>query len=354
MLRSCGTQCEANDAHQNITVIYEQLAEFLERRMRMSHVYQPVMLMALLERGGMADEREIAEEILRRDQSQLEYYGKITRDMVGRVLRNHGIVERHGKTYRLVGFETFTAEQVEHLVALCRDKLDEYLQRQGERIWSHRKQSAGYVSGTIRYEILKRAKFRCDLCGISAEERALEVDHILPRSKGGTDDPENLQALCYSCNAMKRDRDDTDFREVRSAYEHRKAQCVFCTVPEEHRVAENSLAFAIRDAYPVTEYHSLVIPKRHTESYFGLGSAERNACDDLLQHLRREAVGLDPSIRGFNIGINDGTAAGQTIFHCHLHLIPRRSGDVAEPEGGVRHVIPGKGNYRVPGYSLKP
>jgi hypothetical protein len=67
---------------------------------------------------------------------------------------------------------------------------------------------------TLRYEILKRAKFRCELCGISADEKALEVDHIVPRNRGGADDLPNLQALCYSCNAMKRDRDEVDFRGI--------------------------------------------------------------------------------------------------------------------------------------------
>lgn len=82
--------------------------------------------------------------------------------------------------------------------------------------------SEGYISGTIRYEVLKRAKFRCELCGVSAEIKALEVDHIVPRNKGGSDDPSNFQALCYSCNAMKRDRDDTDFRKVVESYQHRE------------------------------------------------------------------------------------------------------------------------------------
>jgi 5-methylcytosine-specific restriction endonuclease McrA len=83
---------------------------------------------------------------------------------------------------------------------------------------ARRRRSAGYISGTLRYEVLKAAKFRCELCGISAEERAVEVDHIRPRNKGGCDEISNLQAICHTCNAMKRDRDDTDFRAVKTAY----------------------------------------------------------------------------------------------------------------------------------------
>jgi diadenosine tetraphosphate (Ap4A) HIT family hydrolase len=175
--------------------------------------------------------------------------------------------------------------------------------------------------------------------------RALEVDHIVPRARGGKDDPDNLQALCYSCNSMKRDRDATDFREVRKSYERREPGCVFCEVPEDRIVAENELAYAIRDAFPVTPLHTLVIPKRHVRGYLELGSAELNACYRLLEETRDAIEGADGSVEGFNIGVNDGEAAGQTVFHCHLHLIPRRKGDVEDPTGGVRNAVPGQGVY---------
>jgi hypothetical protein len=97
---------------------------------------------------------------------------------------------------------------------------------------------------------LKRAKFRCELCGVSAEIKALEVDHIVPRNKGGSDDPSNFQALCYSCNAMKRDRDDTDFRRIVEAYQYRAAGCPFCEIPQDRVVLENELCFAVADKHP--------------------------------------------------------------------------------------------------------
>jgi 5-methylcytosine-specific restriction endonuclease McrA len=96
--------------------------------------------------------------------------------------------------------------KIAHLVELCQKKLTEYEAKRGEQIWQHRKLSSGYISGTLRFEVLKKAQFHCELCGISAAIRALEVDHIVPRNLGGTDDPNNLQALCYSCNSMKRDK----------------------------------------------------------------------------------------------------------------------------------------------------
>lgn len=198
---------------------------------------------------------------------------------------------------------------------------------------------------TARYEVLKRAKLRCELCGVSADEKALEVDHIQPRNLGGNDELHNLQALCYSCNATKRDRDDTDFREVGLAYTHREDGCPFCELPSSRVVAENELALAFRDGFPVTEHHTLIIPKRHVADYFELFQPERNAMQALMEEQRAQILRLDASVRAFNVGVNAGADAGQTIFHCHMHLIPRRKGDVAEPRGGVRGVIPAKQKY---------
>ena len=306
------------------------------------------MLLTLLRGGGKRSTTEIARSILAHDESQVEYYEDVTKNMVGRVLRSHGIVEKRDGCYYLTGYEELDDEQVEHLIELCEAKLDEYKTKRGKRIWQHRKASAGYISGTLRYEVLKLARFHCELCGVSADVRALEVDHIVPRIRGGTDDPDNLQALCYRCNAMKRDRDDTDFRGVSGSYERREQGCPFCEVTKEHTVAESELAYAIRDAFPVTPLHTLVIPKRHVQSYFELGRPELNACQRLLEQEKQVIEQADENVEGFNVGVNEGAVAGQTIFHCHVHLIPRRKADVEDPAGGVRRVIPGKGVYRCP------
>jgi diadenosine tetraphosphate (Ap4A) HIT family hydrolase/5-methylcytosine-specific restriction endonuclease McrA len=308
--------------------------------MRMSHIYQPVMLMTLLEQGGTASVRDIATSILIHDESQIEYYEAITKEMVGRVLRKHEVVKQEGKEFQLLDFERLSGDQVAELIGLCQKKLEDFKERRGAKIWQHRKMSEGYISGTIRYEVLKRAKFRCELCGISAEIKALEVDHIVPRNKGGGDDISNFQALCYSCNAMKRDRDDTDFRKVIESYQHRESGCVFCEIPGERAVLQNELCIALADKYPVTPGHMLVIPKRHVADYFELGRPEQNGVHFLLERLRRRLQEEDGTIKGFNVGINCGGPAGQTVFHCHVHLIPRREGDVQDPAGGVRHLMP--------------
>lgn len=124
--------------------------------------------------------------------------------------------------------------------------------------------------------------------------------------------------------------------------------CLFCDVmvnDSKRIVAENDLAYAIRDGFPVTKGHTLVITKRHVPDYFGLEKSEVDAINELMHKQRHDLMVDDPSIEGFNIGMNCGEVAGQTIFHCHLHLIPRRRGDVENPRGGVRHLIAGEGFY---------
>ena len=324
---------------------FDELLQFVERDMRMSHVYQPVMLRELLSRNGRATVGDIARALLNEDRSQIEYYSEITKNMVGRVLTNRNVVKREGGEYLLLGYESLTPDQVQRLKAACETKLYEYLARRGDAIWEHRRRSAGYISGTLRYEVLKNAKFRCELCGIPADERALEVDHITPRNKGGTDEIANLQALCFSCNAMKRDRDDTDFRAVRRDYERAKQGFPFCSISSGDVVLENRLSVAVRDKYPVTDWHILVVPKRHTADFFDLGTAESRACHRLVAEARSVIRKADVAVTGFNVGINSGEAAGQTVMHCHIHLIPRRMGDHPNPRGGVRGVIPGKADY---------
>lgn len=183
------------------------------------------------------------------------------------------------------------------------------------------------------------------MCGISADEKALDVDHIVPVNKGGKTVIENLQALCYTCNSQKRDLDDTDFRPWKSLYENTDPKCVFCDLKDKSK-ENNELAFVMEDRYPVTKFHALIMPKRHVASFFELSSAEQKSCLLLLESMKEKIQKKDSSVSGFNIGINDGSDAGQTVFHCHIHLIPRRQGDVSDPRGGVRYVVPKRGFYQ--------
>lgn len=120
--------------------------------------------------------------------------------------------------------------------------------------------------------------------------------------------------------------------------------CPFCDVSSDRWVWRNHLAFAVRDTFPVSTGHSLVIPLRHISDWFHATREEQSALLDGLESVKSELeTSLHPD--GYNVGFNIGEAAGQTIGHLHVHLIPRFSGDMADPRGGVRHVLPWKGRY---------
>ncbi len=103
--------------------------------------------------------------------------------------------------------------------------------------------------------------------------------------------------------------------------------------------------YALADRYPVSRGHTLVIPRRHTPDYFSMTSEERRDAEDLIFRLRERLLAADASIEGFNVGMNCGEVAGQTVPHAHIHLIPRRRGDTPHPRGGVRGVIPDRMSY---------
>ena len=122
--------------------------------------------------------------------------------------------------------------------------------------------------------------------------------------------------------------------------------CLFCNSEKSGCAHENDLAYASYDSYPVSEYHCLIIPKRHIKDYFDLSNDELVSCNELIKIVKKEIINKDPSVKGFNLGTNIGKVSGQSILHCHFHLIPRREGDVENPQGGVRSVIPNKQHYK--------
>jgi diadenosine tetraphosphate (Ap4A) HIT family hydrolase len=122
--------------------------------------------------------------------------------------------------------------------------------------------------------------------------------------------------------------------------------CLFCNIKESGLALENDKAYASYDSYPVSHLHCLIIPKRHVKDYFDLTDEEILSCNDLIKRIKNEILKKDSSVLGFNIGTNAGKIAGQSIMHCHIHIIPRRKGDVDNPQGGVRAVIPLKQHYK--------
>jgi diadenosine tetraphosphate (Ap4A) HIT family hydrolase len=120
--------------------------------------------------------------------------------------------------------------------------------------------------------------------------------------------------------------------------------CPFCHLPADRILRGTALCLAFEDAYPVSRGHSLIVPRRHVASFFELTSDERGELLDLLAWKREDLMRrLKPA--GFNIGVNDGAAAGQTVMHVHMHLIPRFDGDREDPRGGVRWIFPEKADY---------
>ena len=336
--------------------LYRTLSEFIQTQMRMQHVYQPVMIQTLLENNGEATVRQIASAFLAKDQSQLEYYEEITRRMPGKVLSNRGIVEKIGNAYRLSGEVTeLTEDEKGSIIRLCQEKLEEYMLRRGSDGFDHRRAATGYVSGSMRYEVLKRAGFRCELCGISASKRALEIDHIHPRSLGGQDTLENFQALCYICNANKGNRDNTSFREESRKLNFRSPHCTLCSGTHAHdAIIDNSMAFAVwcsnteagqartaRDAPNTTrsireesakfdtgkslsllDNHALVAPKRHVSSYFELFDPERRAIHLLLEELRTRMLQRDRTISSFSIRTETNPETNPDISHTTTRIQP--------------------------------
>jgi diadenosine tetraphosphate (Ap4A) HIT family hydrolase len=125
-----------------------------------------------------------------------------------------------------------------------------------------------------------------------------------------------------------------------------RRNCPLCDLEPSRVLEQNDLALAVPDAFPVSPGHTLVITRRHVADFFELSRTEVAAIMDLVFRLRDRLVAeLAPN--GFNLGVNSGTAAGQTIMHVHVHLVPRFFADVSQPEGGIRNIIPGKGPYRI-------
>ena len=124
-------------------------------------------------------------------------------------------------------------------------------------------------------------------------------------------------------------------------------ECIFCNKSNCKIILSTNYFFVIRDTvYPVTKNHTLIITNRHVSDYFDLKDEELSELNIILKNQKKELENLDNKITGFNVGVNIGKDAGQSIMHCHVHLIPRRKGDVDDPRGGVRGVIPSKQKYK--------
>jgi diadenosine tetraphosphate (Ap4A) HIT family hydrolase len=322
---------------------FNQLVDYLSNRMKMAHIYQPVLIKALVDSGGSATIRQLAAMFLVQDESQLLFYEDRLKKMPLKVLSKNDVVNKDGELVHLNLSQKLSLEQKAEIRALCEKRLQEFIQKKGLSIWDYRMLETEPVPDSVRYIVLKEGKGRCALCGATKNEQPLDVDHIIPRNKGGSNELSNLQVLCAKCNRSKRDKDNTDFRD--NIEPDNVKDCVFCNPDEKRIIDKNGSVFVLKDKYPVTEGHVLIIPARHTPEYFTMTQIERNHADEAIRVMKNHIQSEDITIVGFNIGMNCGSSAGQTIMHAHIHLIPRREGDTTNPRGGVRGVIPGKMSY---------
>lgn len=322
---------------------FEALRNFLASKMKMSHIYQPLLIKTLIESGGVSTIRQLSTAFLSNDESQIIFYEKRLKEMPIKVLSKHGIISRDGELVSL-NVKKLTLEQKAEIKKLCEQKIQEYIASRGLKIWDYSLLDDTLTDDKLRFRLLREAKGRCALCGATKDDRPLDIDHIIPRSKGGKTEYENLQVLCSKCNRTKRDKDDVDYRKL--VEEEYQDDCVFCQKSRSSAIIlQNEYSYAVLDGFPVSEGHTLIIPKRHFGDYFDITEKEYVAVHDLIRVRRKQLLEHDNAILGFNVGVNSGEVAGQTIWHCHIHLIPRRKEDTPNPRGGVRGVIPDRMGY---------
>lgn len=190
-------------------VTFDELLDFVRHRMRMSHIYQPLLIRLLVETGGQATIRQLAKEFASFDEAQVLLYESRLKRMPIPVLRRHDVVAKSGDLVSL-NVKELSLEQRRAIVSACEAKITEFIKSRGLTTWSGLLELEP-VSESVRYQVLKRDR-RCQLCGSGPEHGPLQVDHIVPRSQGGTNEIGNLQVLCALCNRGKSNRDDEDFR----------------------------------------------------------------------------------------------------------------------------------------------
>jgi hypothetical protein len=190
---------------------FKALIDFILKKMSMSHVYQPIVIKALVQSGGKATIRQLAQTLLLEDESQLLFYEKRLKEMPLKVLKKHGVLRVEGDLVSLSA-QTLSLEQRAEIRGACEDRLMGFVSKRGLTTWDYRMMEDDPVPESVRYRLLKKADGRCSLCGATKKETVLHIDHIVPRSRGGLNDESNLQVLCLKCNLGKSNKDATDFR----------------------------------------------------------------------------------------------------------------------------------------------
>jgi ATP adenylyltransferase len=315
------------------------LKDFLLNKMKMSHIYQPVIIKQMLINDGKASLEEIAKILTTLDQEAVEDNIAKLKKYPKEVLNKHGVAKIEKNNYELT---VEYGDTKDNLIKICEEKILGYINSRGDD------PSTPNGWRAKRVKLLIQNPY-CTLCGSRPDRNSdveLDIDHIVPVSKGGSDDESNLQVLCAKCNRAKGNSLLLSSKEAIDNYLKKQDDCIFCNLPKERINNENQYLVIFDDAFPVTKGHTLIIPKRHVKDALELNDRENLEILQNMKHVCNKLQSNDPTILGFNIGYNVGEVAGQTVLHCHLHIIPRRIGDVENPTGGIRNIIPGMGRYK--------
>lgn len=317
-----------------------ELEEFLTKKMRMAAIYQPVIIRLLLENGGKVDLKQIAEFIAPLDSEIVSYYVARLKEQPREVLKKHGIAEipRGAEAFQFIQPIALSKKERDTLIEICDAKIHEWLAKHPEIELNN----SGW--GRIRHEMIASHRY-CSMCGLTPDDGIkLDIDHIIPRSHGGTNEKSNLQVLCHKCNRGKGNASIISSREARYKVEP-QGDCPFCSPLKRRTLFETDWVTALSDTYPVTAGHTLIVPNRHIALASDLSEKEWLEIHRAFTKVRALLEGEDSTIEGYNTGFNIGEAAGQTVLHAHFHIIPRRKGDQPDPRGGIRGVIPEKKTY---------
>lgn len=294
---------------------FEELEHFIKHKMRMSHIYQPLLIRKLLEQDNVATTEEIARGFLNNDMSELNYYKRVAKRYPRGILKTHGVISYEKDTFTLLLDGNITSEKRKRLIELCDWKFSEFV-RKDPWIRKLRELDAKSISSSIRYDILAKAKGRCAACGIESFRTKFHIDHIIPRSLGGKTEPDNLQALCSQCNLGKRNRDDTDFIRWKKRMQFRRKDCLLCD--PKRQIMSNTLACAVHDTYK-DAMSSLIMPKRHVGKFYEMIPSERNLCFDLVHRVQGMIKNMDRSITGFHTGFDSDCSE-----HLCISVVPVR------------------------------
>ena len=307
----------------------------------MTGIYQPAVIKFLIKNDGKASLREIAKYLASIDEEIIAYYMQRLKVYPKEVLQKHGVakIEKGSDSFEVIDGLKIEEKEKQEIEVICDDKIGNWI---ADNVDVERT-SSGW--GKIRHQMISDHRF-CALCGLTPDDGVkLDIDHIIPKSKGGGNERENLQVLCHKCNRGKNNHLLNSALEAKELHRKVDSTCVFCNISKERIAFENEYFWGIWDSYPVTEFHLLVVPKRHVETTVELTQQEWAFLHESFSQGRSIVSSKDKSVEGYNVGFNVGESAGQTVMHAHFHIIPRRKGDVENPRGGIRGVIPDKKLY---------